>query len=103
MYSLAQTSCPRLSRASTSWLRSKAWMAGTQASEATPSFGWLCPAMTAEISEDTLLQRIHRKCLLELRLSQHRRDVFELHRVIHDPGQSRNPGRRHVRPGHVFR
>jgi hypothetical protein len=27
---------------------SKAWMAGTQASEATPSFERLCPAMTGQ-------------------------------------------------------
>jgi hypothetical protein len=29
----------------------KAWMAGTAASEATPSFGQLCPAMTMERNE----------------------------------------------------
>src|SRR5437870_5482347 len=48
-------SCSRLSRASTSWPRSKTWMAGTQASEATPSFGRLCPAMTIAALPNTTL------------------------------------------------
>ncbi|WP_244550096.1 nitrilase-related carbon-nitrogen hydrolase [Bradyrhizobium sp. cf659] len=41
------SSCPGLSRASTFFVpRERSWMAGTQASEATPSFRRLCPAMT---------------------------------------------------------
>src|SRR5450755_2823105 len=47
---LSRSSCPGLTRASTSCLpASQAWMAGHRRAEATPSFGRLCPAMTAEI------------------------------------------------------
>src|SRR5882762_5303875 len=33
----------------------KAWMAGHRRAEATPSFGWLCPAMTVDRSLPTIV------------------------------------------------